>query len=226
METHARVSSLRDLILGGQDGLVNVLGIVLGVSAANGSTQIIIVAGLAAAFAEAVSMGAVAYTSTLAQKDYYEKELEREKNEVETKPEEEKQEIREIYKNKGFSGQVLDDIVTTVSANKDVWVNIMMKDELGLEPVDMTALRRTSAIVFVSALLGSFVPIVPLFFFPRELAAITGVLVSSLVLFAIGVYEAKTYVGNWLVKGGQMVVIGIGAAIAGFVIGRVFQVGP
>ncbi len=58
----------RDLILGGQDGLVNVLGIILGLSVAATSEHTIIIAGLAAAFSEATSMGAVAYTAARADK--------------------------------------------------------------------------------------------------------------------------------------------------------------
>lgn len=77
---------LRDVILGGQDGLVNVLGIVLGVSAANGSSQIIMAASLAAAFAESFSMAAVAYTSGQAEKDYYQKTLGKSWAQVESPP--------------------------------------------------------------------------------------------------------------------------------------------
>lgn len=62
--------NMRDVILGGQDGLVNVLGVVLGVAAASGETRIVLAAGLAAAFAESFSMAAVAYTSTVAERDY------------------------------------------------------------------------------------------------------------------------------------------------------------
>ena len=69
---------LSDVILGGQDGLVNVLGIVLGVGIATQDPWIVIVAGLAATFAESLSMAAVAYTSTKASKDFYESEKMRE----------------------------------------------------------------------------------------------------------------------------------------------------
>src|SRR5512141_2396254 len=79
---HKRASGLSDIILGGQDGLVNVLGVILGVAAATHDSSIVIVAGLAATFAESVSMGAVAYTSTLADSDLYESEREREHRHV------------------------------------------------------------------------------------------------------------------------------------------------
>jgi VIT1/CCC1 family predicted Fe2+/Mn2+ transporter len=63
-------AKVHDLILGGQDGLVNVLGVVLGVAAATLSTRVVLIAGLAATFAESISMGAVAYTSAKAAKEY------------------------------------------------------------------------------------------------------------------------------------------------------------
>ncbi len=70
-EFHSHGSKLSDFILGSQDGLVNVLGIILGVSVATTDVRIIFVAGLAALGAESISMGAVAYTSTLARRKYY-----------------------------------------------------------------------------------------------------------------------------------------------------------
>src|SRR5512137_3007566 len=112
-DPHARGSGLSDVILGGQDGLVNVLGVILGVAAATGSTYIVLVAGLAAAVAESVSMGAVAYTSTLADADYYESERAREYRHINELPQLEKDEVRTIYAKKGFKGELLDHIVET-----------------------------------------------------------------------------------------------------------------
>src|SRR5213592_1253465 len=81
-EKHSTNNSLRDVILGGQDGLVNMLGIALGVVAAGGSTHVLIVTGLAAAITESISMGAVAYTSFSSDRDFYLAEKQREQNEV------------------------------------------------------------------------------------------------------------------------------------------------
>jgi len=85
-DPHLYTNSLADVILGGQDGLVNVLGIVLGVAAATSDPRIVLVAGLAATFAESVSMAAVAYTSTLAETSHYESEREREYRHVRMVP--------------------------------------------------------------------------------------------------------------------------------------------
>lgn len=223
-EKHQAENWLRDVILGGQDGLVNVLGIVLGVSAASGNNQILIAASLAAAFAEAVSMGAVAYTSTLAQRDHYLKEYEREKYEVATVPEVEREEIRAIYRHKGFSGDLLEKVVTTISQDEDTWINTMMDEELGLSPIDTTQVLRTSIIVGFAAIFGALIPIVPFFFLPRSFAISTSLGLSTVALFAIGVYEAKTFVGIWWKKGIQMAGIGMGAAAVGYLIGKLFQV--
>jgi len=73
-EQHRQVNWLRDVILGGQDGLVNILGIVLGVIAGGGSKAVLLAAGFAAAITESISMGAVGYTSTISERDYYQAE--------------------------------------------------------------------------------------------------------------------------------------------------------
>src|SRR3989344_492700 len=100
-------ATLRDFILGSQDGLVNVLALVLGVASATNDIRIVLIAGLAATFAESISMAAVAYTSTKAAHDYYEKEHASEWQEVKEQPEKARREIREIYHRKGFRGQLL-----------------------------------------------------------------------------------------------------------------------
>src|SRR5437773_10430276 len=95
-EKHAQPGLLSDFILGSQDGLVNVLGVILGVAVASRDITIILAGGLAATFAESISMGAVAYTSTLPRRDHHLAEVEREKEEMRTLPDLERQEVRDI----------------------------------------------------------------------------------------------------------------------------------
>jgi hypothetical protein len=90
------------VILGGQDGLVNTLGLVLGVAAASSDRIIILAAGLSATIAECISMGGVAYTSKLAEKDFYKSEYAREQRHIEKVPMIEQYEIRELFRRKGF----------------------------------------------------------------------------------------------------------------------------
>jgi predicted membrane protein (TIGR00267 family) len=223
-ETHSEISWLRDVILGGQDGLVNVLGIVLGVAAASPDTKILIAASLAAAFAEAVSMAAVAYTSALAERDHYRKEVEKERQEIIDTPEDEINEVREIYRQKGFEGALLEEIVTNITSDKDKWLVALTREELGLSQVETKTILLSTGVVGIAALIASFIPIFPFFFFPHGTAVLISLACSGVALFAIGAVEAKTYVGSWLKNGIQMVVIGLGAAFVGFIIGNIFQV--
>lgn len=222
-EHHAATNSLRDLILGGQDGLVNMLGIVLGVVAANGTTHVLIAAGLAAAITESISMGAVAYTSFGSDRDFYLAARRREKEEVETEPEVEREEVRRIYAAKGFEGRLLDEVVQTITSNRDAWVDTMMDEELHLQPVEKKSLFKSAFVVTLATLVGHMIPIVPFMVFDRVTAVILAIALSAVALFAVGVYSAKTLIGDWRKSGFQMVAIGLGAAALGFLIARLFH---
>ena len=213
---------LSDLILGGQDGLVNVLGVILGVAAASQNMKIIIAGGLAATFAESISMAAVALTSKMAQRDHYASELAREQREIKELPEKEKAEIRRVYEAKGFKGKILDDIVSHITKDEALWVDIMMKEELELKEVTQKEIYVSSLIVGFSALVGSFIPLVPFFFLPIKTALIYSLIVSAVALFFVGIYKAKATVGKPVKTGIQMMIIGMAAALAGYLIGKLF----
>jgi VIT1/CCC1 family predicted Fe2+/Mn2+ transporter len=223
-DPHQQASALSDIILGGQDGLVNVLGIILGLAAATGDTYVIMVAGLAATFAESVSMAAVAYTSTLADADYYESEREREYRHIQEVPNLEKEEIRTIYRDKGFKGDLLERIVNTITANPDVWVAVMMSEELQLRPVNRRIALRSSIIVGIAAIIGSLIPLVPFLFVPVTLAIILSVVLSALVLFAVGVIKARMTVGHAGKSGLEMALIGTISALIGYGVGVLLRV--
>jgi predicted membrane protein (TIGR00267 family) len=222
-EKHSTNNSLRDVILGGQDGLVNMLGIALGVIAAGGSTHVLIITGVAAAITESISMGAVAYTSFGSDRDFYLAERAREQNEIETQPNDEREEVREIYSAKGFKGQLLEDVVSTITSNRETWVSTMMNEELHLQPVAQQSLVRSAVVVTIATLIGHFIPIVPFMVVARTPAIVLAIALSAVTLFAVGVYSAKTLVGDWRKSGLQMVLIGLGAAAVGFLIGRLFH---
>lgn len=224
-EHHRRGNSLRDVILGGQDGLVNILGIILGVIAGGGSNTVLLATGFAAAITESISMGAVGYTSSIAQRDYYRSEQTREAEEIESTPAEERQEISEIYAAKGFSGDLLEQVVDTITANREQWLATMMDEELHLQPVAQADVLRSSFVIFLATLIGHMIPLLPFVWMSRTSALILALVLSALVLFGVGVYSAVTLVGRWWSSGLRMLVIGLGAAAVGFLIGRLFHAG-
>ena len=223
IDPHKRSSQLADVILGGQDGVVNVLGVILGVAAATESTRVVLAAGLAAAIAESLSMAAVAYTSRRAEQGLYESEVARERRHIDRVPELEADEIRAIYRDKGFDGALLDEIVATITANKEVWLNVMVAEELHLQPIDTQQALRAAFVVGSASLVGSLLPLLPFFFIAVTPASWIAVAVAAVTLFGVGAYKSVTTVGHWLWAGIEMTAIGLTAAAAGWIVGLLFR---
>ncbi len=223
-KVHRLGSKLSEIILGGQDGLVNTTGVILGIAAATPETRIVLAGGLAAAFAESISMAAVAYTSSLADLDFYRSEMAREWKEIREVPELEQDEIRQIFEGWGFEGQLLDSAVEHIAKHEEHWVEIMMAHELQLQPVEEGGLVPTALLVGFSAIVGSLIPLIPFLFFPREVSIWLALALAGLTLFIVGAIKARLTVGKPARSGFQMMLIGVLSALAGYAIGALFGV--
>jgi VIT1/CCC1 family predicted Fe2+/Mn2+ transporter len=224
IDPHLRGTSLSELILGGQDGVVNALGVLLGVAAAGGGSRIVLAAGLATASAGAVSMAAVAYTSAVAASDVYRSERDREYRHVRQAPALERVEVRGIYESKGFRGAMLDRIVETITADHDVWVAVMMSEEHHLSPVSHRHALRSALVVGLSALTGALVPIAPFLFARGVAAAVASVGVAGALLFGVGAYKANRTKSPVLRSALELMAIGLISAVTACGIGRLFGV--
>lgn len=224
VDPHGGGSALSDVILGGQDGVVNVLGVLLGVAAASGEARLVLAAGLATAAAESISMAAVAYTSAVARADVYRSEYAREHRHVRAVPTLEREEVRALYARKGFEGELLDRIVETITADPEVWVAVMMAEEHGLAPIERKHALRSALVVGVAAIVGSLLPIAPFVLVGVRAAAWASAGVAAAALFGVGAYKAKTTVGHPLRAGLEMAAIGVVSALAGWAIGAAFGV--
>ena len=223
-EPHRRGGRLSDFILGIQDGLVNVLGVVLGVALASQDLRIILAGGLAATIAESISMGAVAYTTTVARRDHYASELFRERREIREVPEAEREEVEEVVDRWGFKGEDRTRLVDLIVSRERSWVEFMMAHELNLAPVESEQPRRSALLVGVSSVMGSLIPLLPFFFlYDIRTAVIWSIIASAIALFAVGAYKAKETVGHPGRSGAQMVIIGISSAMGGFLVGILFS---
>lgn len=217
-------SNIRDFILGFQDGLVNTLGLVLGVATAVQSSKIVLISGLVTTFAESVSMAAVAYTSTKAAKEFYESQLEKEKKEIEEIPQMEMQEIRDIYYKKGFKGKQLESIVKKITSDKKLWLETMMREELKLFPDDYEKPVKSSFVVGLSAVIGSLIPIIPFFLVDVKSGMIAALALSIIALFVVGSIKAKITIGNWKRSGLEMAIVGTVAALVGYFVGSLLGI--
>jgi predicted membrane protein (TIGR00267 family) len=222
-EPHKKNNRISDIILGGQDGLVSVLGLLLGLSVATDTSRVVIAGGLATIFAETLSMAAVAYTSMMANKDYYVAERAREVRELIDFPDQERQEIIDIYEAKGFTGKLLNDIVDHITSNDKLWVDTMMREELEIKPIIKKDVNVYAIVVGFSTFVGAFIPLIPYFFIKPSVALIASLILSVIVLAVIGVYKASVTLGNVYKSALQMVLIGMGAAIVGYLIGLLFK---
>ncbi len=222
-EPHKKDNKLSDIILGGQDGLVSILGLLLGLTAATSTSRIVIAGGLATIFAETLSMTAVAYTSKMADRDHYDAERKQEIKEVNEVPDIERQEIVDIYTAKGFNGKLLDDIVSHITSDHELWIDTMMREELNLLPVVKRDVYRYVFNVGLSTFAGAMLPLIPFFLLHVHTALVTALALSVIVLAAIGTYKAKMTLGKPIKSAVQMVIIGMGAAIAGYLIGLLFK---
>lgn len=221
-EGHPRPTLLSDFILGSQDGIANVLGIILGLAAATTDIRLILIAALAALAAESVSMGAVAYTSTLSRRRLYLSERQRELDEMRLVPETERGEVRAVLAEWGYSGTALEDLLERICANPKAMLEFMMSFELKLSPVDEHAARNSALLVGAATVLGHFIPLVP-FLVPGVTvvpAAVAAIVLSASTLVLIGWYEARTTLGRWYINGPQLALIGLGGGLAGFLIGH------
>jgi len=164
-----------------------------------------------------------AVRSSVSERDYYEAERARETAEIDTMPQAERQEIRDIYASKGFSGELLDGVVNTITANRDTWLTTMMDEELHLQPVQSRDILRTAVVIGVATLIGHLIPLVPFVVLPRTPALVLAIVLSAAALFGVGAYTAVTLVGDWRKSGLKFLAIGLGAAAIGFFVGRLFN---
>lgn len=98
-----------------------------------------------------------------------------------------------------------------------------MDQELHLQPIETATILRSAVVITVATLIGHLIPLIPFLLLARTPALVVAILLSGLTLFGVGVYSAKTLVGDWRKSGAQMLVIGLGAAALGFLVGRLFH---
>jgi VIT1/CCC1 family predicted Fe2+/Mn2+ transporter len=163
---------LREFIYGGVDGGVTTFAVVAGATGANFDSSIIIILGLANLVADGFSMSVGSYLSVKAQLEKYLKFMNYERWGVDNIPDMERDEIRTIYKNKGLTGKLLDEVVKVITSDKEVWVEEMMQGEFGMTPEKNSPLSA-GLITFVSFLIIGSIPLIP-FIFPQS-AVLMGV---------------------------------------------------
>ena len=216
---------MRDVILGGQDGLVNVLGLVLGMAVATGSTRVVVTAGLAALLAESIAMAGVAFTSTGAERQIgasIRQALDA-RREAAGQARSERRAAR--LSAAGVAPNVAAIVMAETAAESEAWrqhVDVMRST---LAPVRETRPARAAAVVGLSTALGSSVPLLPFILLPISIAPFAALAAGAIVLALAGIERARTTGGRKLRSAVEMVGIGLVSALAGYLIGQLLR-GP
>jgi len=220
IEPHLKESnSIRDFVFGFGDGVNTSLGIAAGVGGADASSNIIVLAALVAMFTGAKAMAVQNYLAVKSQRELLKSEIDRENWEIENKPEDERKEIEDIYRAKGFSGKDLEMIVNKITSDKKVWLDTMLNEELNLNLEIAGHPIKSALIMFGSFLVGGILPIIPFFFAEGLLPLFVAIGISISTSFAVGAVKSKMANTNKIKGGIEMAGLGTGIALIGYGIG-------
>jgi len=224
-EKHLKNSDfITDMVIGMSDGLTVPFALAAGLSGAVASNGIIITAGIAEIVAGSIAMGLGGYLAGKTEIEHYDSELKREYDEVETVPEMEKEEIREIFADYGLSEQSQTLVVEELAKDTHKWVDFMMKFELGLERPSLNRARNSALTIGGAYIVGGLIPLCGYIFTP---APKEGLFLSSALtiacLFIFGYFKSKV-TGQPPFKGAlKVMTIGIVAAAAAYWVAQFFN---
>ncbi len=224
-EEHFRSSDLvTDIVIGMSDGLTVPFALAAGLSGAVSTNAIVITAGLAEVAAGAIAMGLGGYLAGKTEVDHYNSELKRESWEVDNLPDREKEEVRSIFEGMGMTPATQKLVVDEMSKDKEKWVDFMMRYELGLEKPDPKRARNSAMNIGLSYVIGGLVPLTPYFFTAHPIDGLKlSACITVICLFIFGFLKAKATGQNPWGGALRVTVIGSLAAIAAFLIARLFN---
>lgn len=225
VEPHIKESNyIRDVVFGFGDGVNTSLGIVAGIGGATIGVDIVILAALIGMFTGAKAMAVQNYLAVKSQREILESEIKREEYEIENTPEDERKEIEQIYKAKGFDGDELKMVVNRITSDKKIWLKTMLTEELGLNLEIIGNPIKGAIVMFVSFLIGGVLPILPYFIVKTGLinnfmALMIAISISLASSFVIGAIKGRLAQKSWIKGGLEMSLLGTGIALLGYGIG-------
>ena len=164
-ETHFQSSAaVRDVVIGLSDGLTVPFALAAGLSGAISSAHIIVLAGLAEIAAGSIAMGLGGYLAARGDAEHYASELAREQEEVVTRPDDEAEEIYQIFAQYDVPREAAAPVLAALQQNHPAYVDFMMRFELGLERPASTRASRSALTIAASYIAGGLVPLLPYMF--------------------------------------------------------------
>lgn len=208
---------IRDFIYGGVDGAVTTFAVVSGVAGAELSTKIVLILGFANLAADGFSMAASNFLGTRAEIDDYKRIEKIEYRHIELAPEGEREEVRQIYREKGFEGEELEKAVELITADKDRWVKTMLADEYGL-PSEIRSPWLAAVSTFSAFVICGLVPLLP-YLFGAGSSFVVACIMTGFTFFLIGSFKSRWSTHSWLRSGLETLFVGALAAGLAYAVG-------
>ena len=215
-----RLSRVRELVFGSLDGLIVPLGVVSGVAGGVGDSRAVIVAGIAEAFAGALSMGAGEFIASRSEAQVHQTEVRKELDEMENAPEFEMRELIEIYEQDGMTPDDASTVVRTLARYPQAYQTAMVGKELGIPTLEIETVKIPQAVTMgFSYLVGSIFPLIAYFFFPVPVAFPISLVLTFVALVILGVIKGKLASMNLPKSILEIVVVGGVSAGGGYLLG-------
>jgi VIT1/CCC1 family predicted Fe2+/Mn2+ transporter len=220
-ERIGKLSQIRELVFGAQDGLLVPLGVVSSVAGAFNNNHIVIVAGISEALAGAFSMATGAYLASQAERQVHDAEIAKERQEIQTSPGNEQEEMRLLLEREGMDTNDANTITSILWKHKKAFFTTMVQKELGIEPEPAGSPVGDALFMGLSYLVAAVIPLFPYFFLSGEISIITSILATLIALFGIGLLKAKFALLPYLKSGLQVLLVGAGSGIGGYLLGTI-----
>lgn len=208
-------------MIGLADGLTVPFALAAGLSGAVHSNHIIIVAGIAEIVAGSIAMGLGGYLAGRTEFNHYQSELRREYEEIETLPEKERQEVRDVFADFGLSESEQHLVTEAIAKDPEKWVDFMMKFELGLEKPNPNRAKWSAFNIASAYVIGGAIPLSAYLFTPTpEQGLMVSSVITLICLFIFGFIKSKL-IGQSPLKGAfSMTAIGALASGAAYLIAK------
>jgi VIT1/CCC1 family predicted Fe2+/Mn2+ transporter len=215
---------LPDGVLGGIDGCVTTFAVVAGAVGAGFSGTVALVLGFANLVADGFSMAVSNFQSKKAQEESLEQARRTEETHIAEIPEGEREEIRQIFGQKGFSGDTLERIVDTITSNRTLWIETMLSEEFGLQKMALNPMR-SAAVTFLAFVIVGAVPLLPFFFVSLNINMKFGisVVLAAAMFYSIGMVKGLVLDKPAIISGISTLLTGSAAAGLAFIVGYVLR---
>ncbi|MBP7737624.1 MAG: VIT1/CCC1 transporter family protein [Spirochaetes bacterium] len=218
-------NALRAAVLGANDGLVSVFCLVMGVAGAGIPSKTILLTGLAGMLAGAFSMALGEWLSVQSSRELFQHQLDVEKNELATIPEEEKEELALIYQAKGIDAETARAMADRLISDPSTALDTLAREELGIDPNELGGSAWEAAFTSLALFVfGAMIPVTPYIFLSGVSGIVASAACSALGLFVIGAIITLMTGRNPLISGMRQVLFGLVTAAITYSIGHLIGV--